>query len=145
MAYIKTKPGEYDVDDFIKGLDEQQQRESHALINLMKDVTKQLPIMYGSSIIGFDSYHYRSKSGSEGIWPRIGFSPRKGKISLYLTFDAESYLSYVEGLGGKNSIGKGCIYLQKFDRVDQSKLRALIEQAYKDSFDSTKSMEVTDK
>lgn len=142
MSDIKTKPGEYEVEWFLEGLDAKRQEEADALIELMEDVTGKPPVMYGSSIIGFDPYHYRSKSGSEGVWPRIGFSPRKGKISLYLTFNAEEYLPLVEALGGKNSIGKGCIYLHKFEQVDQSKLRALIQRAYEDSFDATKSLEV---
>lgn len=142
MSDIKTKPGEYEVEWFLEGLDAKRQEEADALIEMMEDITGQPPVMYGSSIIGFAPYHYRSKSGSEGVWPRVGFSPRKGKISLYITFDAEEYLPLVEALGGKNSIGKGCIYLHKFDQIDQSKLRALIQRAYEDSFDATKSLEV---
>lgn len=142
MSDIKTKPGEYEVEWFLEGLDAKRQEKADALIEMMEDITGQPPVMYGPSIIGFAPYHYRSKSGSEGVWPRVGFSPRKGKISLYITFDAEEYLPLVEALGGKNSIGKGCIYLDKFDQIDQSKLRALIQRAYEDSFDATKSLEV---
>jgi len=142
MSDIKTKPGEYEVEWFLEGLDAKRQEEADTLIEMMEGITEQPPVMYGSSIIGFAPYHYRSKSGSEGVWPRVGFSPRKGKISLYITFDAEEYLPLVEALGGKNSIGKGCIYLHKFEQIDQSKLRALIQRAYEDSFDATKSLEV---
>ena len=144
MAEIKTKPGEVEVEHFLEGLDAKRQEEADILIDIMEDVSGKPPVMWGSSIVGFDPFHYRSKSGSEGTWPRIGFSPRKGKISLYITFEAEEYLSLIEELGGKNSIGKGCIYIHKFDQVDQSKLRELIQRGYEDSFDATKSMEVTD-
>ena len=143
MGEIKTRPGEVEVEHFLETLDAKRQEEADVLIDMMEDITGKSPVMYGSSIIGFDPYHYRSKSGSEGVWPRIGFSPRKGKISLYITFDAEKYLPLIEELGGKTSIGKGCIYLQKFEQIDQSKLRALIQRAYEESFDATKSLEVT--
>ncbi len=142
MSEIKTKPGEVEVEHFLEGLDAKRQEEADTLIDMMEDITGKPPVMWGSSIVGFDPFHYRSKSGSEGMWPRIGFSPRKGKISLYITFEAEEYLPLVEDLGGKNSIGKGCIYLHKFDQIDQTKLRALIQRGYEDSFDATKSMEV---
>jgi len=143
MSEIKTRPGEVEVEHFLEGLDAKRQEEADALIDMMEDITGKPPVMYGSSIVGFDPYHYRSKSGSEGVWPRIGFSPRKGKISLYVTFDAEEYIPLIEELGGKNSIGKGCIYLHKFEQIDQSKLRTLIQRAYEESFDATKSLEVT--
>jgi len=133
MTEIKTKPYARDVDEFLSSLEGDQWAQSNILIEMMKKISGKEPIMWGTSIVGFDPFHYKSASGSEGDWPRIGFSPRKGKISLYLTMDASQYLPEVEKLGGKNSIGKGCIYLQKFDQVDEEKLYALIEQAYKDS------------
>lgn len=142
MSEIKTRPGEYEVEWFLESLDAKRQEEADTLIEMMEEITGTPPVMYGKSIIGFDPYHYRSKSGSEGVWPRVGFSPRKGKISLYITFDAEEYLQLIEALGGKNSIGKGCIYLHKFEQIDLLKLRTLIQRAYKDSFDATKSLEV---
>ena len=100
----------------------------------MSEISGKPPVLWGSSIVGFDSYHYKSKSDQEADWPRIAFSPRKGKISLYVTNEAEQYLPIIEQLGGKTSIGKGCIYISKFEQVDITKLRHLIEQAYKDSF-----------
>lgn len=134
MAEIKTKPGEYNVEDFLEQLDATRLEQADILIDLMHDVTGRAPTMWGPSIIGFHAFHYKSKSGQEGDWPRIGFSPRKGKISLYITPDAEQYLPQVEELGGKTSIGKGCIYLSKFDQIDITKLRQLIQRAYEDSF-----------
>lgn len=134
MAEIKTKPGEVAVEHFLETLDAKRQEEADALIELMEDISGKPPIMWGTSIVGFDPFHYKSKSGQEGDWPRIGFSPRKGKISLYITFDAEGYLPLIEELGGKNSIGKGCFYIHKFEQVDTKKLHTLIERAYEDSF-----------
>ena len=134
MATIKTKPGEYEVELFLEGLDATRLEEADILIDLMSEITGKQPVMWGSSIIGFDSYHYKSKSGQEADWPRIAFSPCKSKISLYVTNEAERYLPIIEQLGGKISIGKGCIYISKFEQVDITKLRRLIEQAYRDSF-----------
>lgn len=133
MAGIKTKPGEYEVELFLEGLDAKRLEEADVLIDLMTEISGKPAIMWGKSIVGFDKYHYKSKSGQEADWPRIGFSPRKGKISLYITNEAERYLPLIEGLGGKTSIGKGCIYISKLHDVDLSKLRTLIERAYKDS------------
>ena len=134
MATIKTKPGEYEVELFLEGLDATRLEEADILIDLMSEISGKPPVLWGSSIVGFDSYHYKSKSDQEADWPRIAFSPRKGKISLYVTNEAEQYLPIIEQLGGKTSIGKGCIYISKFEQVDITKLRHLIEQAYKDSF-----------
>lgn len=132
MGAIKTKPGEVEVERFLETLDARRLEEADALIDMMEDITGEPPIMWGKNIIGFDPFHYKSKSGQEGVWPRIGFSPRKGKISLYITMEAEQYLPLVEDLGGRNSIGKGCIYLHRFEQVDPTKLRALIQRAYED-------------
>ena len=134
MATIKTKPGEYEGELFLEGLDATRLEEADILIDLMSEISGKPPVLWGSSIVGFDSYHYKSKSGQEADWPRIAFSPRKGKISLYVTNEAEQYLPIIEQLGGKTSIGKGCIYISKFEQVDITKLRHLIEQSYKDSF-----------
>lgn len=134
MGEIKTKPGGVEVEHFLETLDATRQEEADTLIDIMESVSGKPPVMWGKSIVGFDPFHYKSKSGQEGDWPRIGFSPRKGKISLYITFDAENYLPFIEELGGKNSIGKGCIYIHKFEHTDKNKLQLLIQKAYEDSF-----------
>lgn len=131
MAGIKTKPGEYEVELFLEQLDAKRLEQADTLIDLMTDVTGKPAVMWGSSIVGFGKYHYKTKSGQEADWPLIAFSPRKGKVSLYITDDAEQYLPLLADLGGKTSIGKGCIYISKFEDVNLSKLRKLIEKAYK--------------
>lgn len=81
----KTIPNDNDAIDFLASLqDEQQRRDSEALISIMSQVSGELPVMWGSSIIGFGKVHYKYVSGREGEWMKIGFSPRKGKISLYV-------------------------------------------------------------
>lgn len=132
MSGIKTKPGEVEVEDFLQQLDAQRQEEADVVIDIMEDITGKPPVMWGASIVGFDTFHYKTKSGQEADWPIIAFSPRKTGMTLYITYEAEQYLPLVEELGGKNSIGKGCIYLHKFNQVDRTKLRSLIQRAYED-------------
>lgn len=133
MGQIKTKPGEIEVELFLETLDARRLEESDILIDMMSDITGKSAIMWGKSIIGFDPYRYKSKSGQENNWPRIAFSPRKAKMTLYVTMDAERYLPSIKELGGKTSIGKGCIYINKLEDIDLTKLRNLIERAYVDS------------
>lgn len=85
--------------------------------------------MWGSSIIGFGTVRYKYASGQEGDWMRIGFSPRKGKLSLYITVDAEQYKDQLDETG-KYKIGKGCIYINKLADVDKVKLTEIIRSAY---------------
>ena len=133
MNELKTKPHMREVDEFLSSLDDAQWKQSNILIDMMKKISGEAAVMWGTAIVGFGVYHYTYASGQTGDWPIIGFSPLKGKISLYITMNAEQYISEVERLGGRNKIGKGCIYLEKFDQVDEEKLYALIEHAYNDS------------
>lgn len=125
----KTKPTDQKVTSFLDNLDEQQQKDSQILIDIMSDVSSESPVMWGSSIIGFGTYHYISKSGREGDWMRIGFSPRKGKMSLYLTYDASQYTDTLDKMG-KYGIGKGCIYFKSIEPLDKTLLKKLIKSAY---------------
>lgn len=133
MVEIKTRPGVVSVGSFLEHLDDEHQFDASVLIDIMSDVTGEVPVMWGTSIIGFGKMSYTYASGKQADWLRIGFSPRKGKISLYLTADAKRYIPQLEKLGGKYSIGKGCIYLRRVHDVDTDKLRELITSAYKDS------------
>lgn len=133
MAEIKTKPGEMEVELFLETLDARRLEEADILIDMMTDISGKPAIMWGKKIVGFDPYHYKTESGQEGAWPRIAFSPRKTKITLYLTTEAEQYLPYINELGGKTSIGKGCIYINKLEDIKLPKLRNLLDRAYHDS------------
>lgn len=132
MAELKTKANDAKVGDFIDSLkDPQQQADSLKLIEIMSRISGKNPVMWGSSIIGFDTYHYKSeRSSQEGDWPIIAFSPRKGKLSLYVTFEADKLTGKFPGLG-KYKTGKGCIYITRLSDVDEAKLIKLIETAYK--------------
>lgn len=135
MSSNKTIPGPASVEAFIDGLDDKQQAsDSRELVTMMSEISGQPPVMWGSVIIGFGSYHYKYASGREGDWAQIGFSPRKGKVSLYVTFDAARLTSEFPELG-TYKISKGCIYIKRLADVDMSELKKLITKAYVDDFE----------
>lgn len=99
-ANNKTTPTVADVSDFLADLDgEQQRQDSEVLVSMMQKVSGELPVMWGPSIIGFGSYHYKYESGREGDMPIIAFSPRKGKLTLYVMNEAAKYADILERLG----------------------------------------------
>jgi len=102
MAELKTKQHEADVTDFINSFadTEQKRKDSFELLKLMTDFTGFEPKMWGPTIIGFGSYHYKSdRSRQEGDWPLVGFSPRKAAISLYVYTGAPEHEHLLENLG----------------------------------------------
>jgi hypothetical protein len=130
MTGNKTVPNARDVIDFLVSLDDdEQRRDSEALIGIMSDVSGEPPVMWGTSIIGFGQFTYRYASGRTGDWMKIGFSPRKGKLSLYITYDASRFSEDLKKLG-KHSAGKGCIYITRLSDVDLAVLRRIIKRAY---------------
>jgi hypothetical protein len=130
MAELKTKQNEADVIEFINTFanTEQKRKDSFELLKLMKDFTGFEPKMWGASIIGFGSYHYKSeRSRQEGDWPLVGFSPRKAAISLYVYSGAKEHEHLLEGLG-KFKMGKACIYVKKLSDIDQDVLKKIMKE-----------------
>lgn len=128
MAELKTKQHDGDVLEFIKTFanSEQKQEDSLELIKIMQEITGYPPKMWGSSIIGFGSYHYKSdRSSQEGDWPLIGFSPRKAAISLYVFSGSPEHEYLLDDLG-KYKRGKACIYVNKLSDINQKVLERLI-------------------
>lgn len=115
------------IDEFVVG--EQKRQDSLTLIDLMQKISGEPPKMWGPTMIGFDSYHYKSPSGREGDWFALGFSPRKAAISLYITLDATTYPELMKKLG-KHKTGKGCIYMNKLSDIDMNVLEELIRLSY---------------
>ena len=130
MAKNKTEPTNASVERFIRTFanSEQKKKDSYELIDLMKKVSGHEPKMWGPSIIGFGSYHYKYASGHEGDAPIIGFSPRKAAISLYVYTGLEEHEHLLEGLG-KYKIGKVCIYVNKLSDIDRQKLIRLMKES----------------
>lgn len=115
MAEIKTKQNDADVATFINTFAETElkKKDSFELLKLMQNLTGFEPKMWGGTIIGFGSYHYKSeRSRQEGDWPLIGFSPRKAAISLYVYSGCAGQEALLNELG-KFKMGKGCIYVKK--------------------------------
>jgi hypothetical protein len=94
-------------------------------MELLKEVTGKPPEMWGDSIIGFGTYHYRYASGREGDWMLTGFSPRKQNITLYIMAGFDEYAGLLERLG-KHSIGKSCLYIKRIEDIDLDTLRELV-------------------
>lgn len=130
MAENKTQPTQASVDEFLDRLtDPQQQADCRVLVDLMQAATKEPPVLWGPSIVGFGTMHYVYATGREGDTPLVGFSPRKGKLSLYLScaIEAEHDLSAL----GKFTCGKGCLYIKRLSDVHLPALKKLIRNAVK--------------
>jgi hypothetical protein len=130
MAGIKTKQTHADVHEFINSFanTEQKRKDSFELLKLMQDITGYEPKMWGESIIGFGSYHYKSdRSRQEGDWFLVGFSPRKAAISLYVYSGSPEHEHLLKNLG-KFKRGKACIYIQKLSDIDQNELKKLVKE-----------------
>jgi hypothetical protein len=119
MAKTKTKPTEVDVTDFINSYanTDQKKVDSFLLIDLMRQWSGFEPYMWGPTIIGFGSYHYKYKTGHEGDAPIIGFSPRKAEFSLYVFSPTEDNEHLLNDLG-KFRMGKACIYIKKLADIN---------------------------
>lgn len=131
MAELKTQKTDASVEAFLNSVaDEGRKRDSFAVLDLMKQVSRAEPKMWGTAIVGFGQYHYKYESGRENDWFPIGFSPRKSNLTLYLTGGLESQADLLAKLG-KHKTGKGCIYINKLADVDQSVLRQMLERCLK--------------
>ena len=129
MADNKTKPTQFGVSDFIAAIPEPARRaDAETLLKLMQGVMREEPKMWGPSIIGFGSYHYKYETGREGDMPVVGFSPRKPATVLYglrASTEAEALLERL----GKHTTGKGCVYIKKLADVDQKVLAEMIRKS----------------
>lgn len=126
MTELKTKPTNKSIDDFLKKVENPTKREdSLRILELMKEITQEKPVMWGDSIVGFGSYRYKYASGREGDWPLVGFSPRKQNLTLYIMSGFEKYEKLLENLG-KFKTGKSCLYINKLKDVDIHILKELI-------------------
>ncbi len=137
-AVIKSARNDASVEDFLAGLKNARQREdSLALVEMMRKVSKEDPRMWGAAIIGFGSWTVKSPSGREVDWLKIGFSPRKTDLSLYLTSDIRKHYGAELDKLGKHKTGTGCLYIGKLEDVDPKVLKGMIAAAWKrkDYFD----------
>jgi hypothetical protein len=126
MAELKTKVNDGDVAAFIDSVaDPERRRDAQAVLAMMEKITRRPARMWGSSIVGFGSYHYRYASGREGDSMITGFSPRKNALTLYIMAGFSSHTALLKKLG-KFKTGKSCLYIRRLEDVDQKVLGQLI-------------------
>ena len=129
MAELKTKPTQQSVVDFLNGIpDEVKRQDCFTLVELMKEITQAEPVMWGDSIVGFGSYHYRYASGREGDMPLVAFSPRKQSLTLYITSGFDQFESLMGKLG-KHTTSKACLYIKRLEDIDLPTLKELVRQS----------------
>jgi len=128
---LKTIVNDASVEGFLNSVtDEQKRKDCFEILRLMEQVTKEAPKMWGSSIVGFGSYHYKGASGREGDWMLTGFSPRKANLTLYILGGFDLSQDLLKKLG-KHKTSKGCLYINKLDDVDKEVLKELVEKSVK--------------
>lgn len=126
MYELKTKVNDKNVLEFLHSVENEKRREdSLKILDLMTELTTEMPKMWGDSIIGFGAYHYKYKSGQEGDWMKIGFSPRKQNLTLYIMNGYDRYEDLLSKLG-KHKLGKSCLYINKLDDINIEVLKTLI-------------------
>ena len=132
LVEIKTKPTAASVENFINGVaDEQKRKDSFVLLEMMKKASGEEPVLWSSSVIGFGNKRYKSPAtGREVDWLKIGFSPRKANLSLYVSVGIKEHAVALERLG-KHKTGVGCLYINKLEDVDLKVLEGIIEGTLK--------------
>jgi hypothetical protein len=129
MAQLKTQPNKGDVTEFLNSVENDTKREdSFTILELMKEATGEEPVMWGDSIIGFGTYHYKYASGREAEWFLTGFSPRVQNLTLYIMDGFEEYDDLLGKLG-KHSTGKSCLYVKRLENIDLEILKEMVEKS----------------
>ncbi|MGX9221307.1 DUF1801 domain-containing protein [Massilia varians] len=129
MAENKTRANGASVRAYLDAIpDAARRQDCEAIVAMMSRVTGAPPVMWGGSIVGFDSYHYKYASGREGDAPLAGFSSRKGDISIYLSCEVPPTDALRERLG-RHKMGKACLYVRRLEDVDQQVLEQLVAEA----------------
>ena len=129
MAEAKTRANEDDVGAFLETVEnENKRKDAYTILDLMKKVTGEKPVMWGESIVGFGSYTYTYASGRTGDWPTVGFSPRKQSLSIYIMSGFDGYEALLAKLG-KHKTGKACLYINKLSDVNMEILEELIRRS----------------
>ena len=135
----KTQPTKASVKDFIASVEsEERRKDCLTILEIMQKITGCEPVMWGESLVGFDTYQYKYASGRSGEWFCTGFSPRKQNLTLYIMPGYQDYGDILKDLG-PHKIGKCCLYLKNLDNIHLPTLKKLIKQGYKDLKENYKS------
>lgn len=130
MAELKTRATEVDVDAFLAAVQpDERRRDGEALRAMFTRVTGEPARMWGPSIVGFGSYRYRYESGHSGVMCRVGFSPRKAELVLYVLAETDAQAELLARLG-KHRTGKGCLYVKRLSAVDPDVLEQIVLVAF---------------
>ncbi|MEK7673243.1 MAG: DUF1801 domain-containing protein [Patescibacteria group bacterium] len=134
MAEIKTKKTDVNPLDFINTVEDEKKREdSKKLLKIFKDATGMSPKMWGTSIIGYGQYHYKSeRSSQEGDWPLVGFSPRKQNLTLYIMTGLKDYQDLLNKIGPHKTSTGSCLYIKRLSDIDQAVLTEMIKRCVKE-------------
>jgi hypothetical protein len=133
MAENKTKPTKASVTAFLNKIKNQQVRDDcFVILEMMQKVSQSEPVMWGSAIVGFGTFHYVYESGREGDMILIGFSPRKQNISIYLMGGLKIVEDELPKLG-RHKVGGGCLYIKSLSDVDTTVLRRIFARAFKEA------------
>lgn len=137
MAELKTKPTQASVKEFLNQITDKERRDDcFAVAKMMEEITGDKPKMWGPSIVGFGTYHYKYASGREGDWPVTGFSPRKKDLTLYIMMGFDKHTELMQKLG-KHSAGKSCLYIKRLSDIHVPTLKKLIKTSIKELRDYT--------
>jgi hypothetical protein len=130
MPENKTQPTKVPFETFLKSVTPEVRREDARVLNaMMERVTGKKPVMWGPSIVGYGSYHYRSPAGTTGDWPAAGFSPRKASLTVYLMDGCDNYAKDLAKLG-KHTSSVSCLYIRKLADIDMKVLEKLVRMSY---------------
>lgn len=130
MAALKTQPTKSSVKVFLDSIeDDAKRKDAKRLAKMMREVTEQRAKMWGANVVGYGSYQYKYASGRAGEWFRVGFSPRKSNITLYIMPGFSGAAGLLKKLG-KHKTGKSCLYINKLADVDLEVLRTLIDKSF---------------
>ena len=132
MAELKTRPTRKSVNKFLNSVEnERRRKDAFEVLPMFEKITGRKPVIWGDSIVGFSSYHYRHGSGQEGDWPTTGFSPRKQNLTIYIMPGFSKYQDLLKKLG-KHKTSVSCIYINKLDDIDKGILKKIISKSVRD-------------
>lgn len=135
MAELKTKPTRAGVRAFLRAIEDPVRRaDCLELLAMMRDASGKPARMWGTSIVGFGSYHYRYASGREGDWMVTGFAPRKRDISVYIMPGFDDYAPLLDKLG-RHKTGRSCLTIRTLDEIDRKTLKRLVSRAIEDMYE----------
>lgn len=125
---MKTQPTDVSIESFLEGVSDKRREEAGVLIAMMQDISGKEPRMWGPSIIGFGSMHYKYDTGHEGDMPQLAFSPRKASLTVYF----EGFDNYADELAalGKHKISVACLYINKLEDINLDVLRKMLERSF---------------